>query len=194
MEPQPFARHWWAILLRGLVAIGFSVVAWARPGPTLAVLVVLFGAYAIGDGVVALAGAFRAGRREESWWLMAIEGLFGLALGVYTLTMPARALTIAFLVIGLWALCTGVLELIEAGRLRRLIPGEWLLMLSGLVRIVFGVVLMTQPGAAMLTLLWIAAGYALVDGIILVALSLRLRRHAVGRREAGAGPMTLHPA
>jgi len=158
MEQAPFARNWSALLLRGLVAIGFSVVAWARPGPTLAILVILFGAYAIADGLVALVGAVRAARREEGWWLMALEGVLGIALGVFTLSMPVKALSIAFILIAAWALCTGVLELLEAGRLRRHIPGEWLLMLSGFVRIAFGAILLTRPGAAALTLLWITAG------------------------------------
>jgi uncharacterized membrane protein HdeD (DUF308 family) len=194
MEQVTVGRNWWALLLRGLVAIGFSVVAWSRPGPTLTILVFLFGAYAIGDGVAAFIGAGRAARREEGWFLLVLEGVLGVALGIFTLSMPVKAMTIAFLLIAMWALCTGVLEIVEAVRLRRLIPGEWLLMLSGFVRIAFGAILLTRPGAAALTLLWITAGYALVDGILLVALSLRLRRHGAARRRVGTGGMTPQPA
>jgi len=188
------ARSWWALLLRGLVAIGFAIVAWARPGPTLAILVILFGLYAICDGIAALAGAVRAGRREEGWGLLAAEGFFGIALGLFTLMAPAKALTIAFVMIAIWALCTGVLEIIEAARLRRYIPGELLLVLSGVVRILFGVLLLARPGAGVLTLLWIAAAYALADGILLIGLSLRLKRHGTVRRQVGPGGITPQPA
>ena len=187
------SRNWWALLLRGLVAIAFAVVAWARPGPTLAILVVLFGAYAIGDGVVALVGAARASRRDEGGWLLAAEGLFGIALGIFTLRAPLHAMAIAFALVAVWALCTGVLELLAAARLRQHIPGEWLLMTSGLVRVAFGVLLFTRPAAGVLTLLWIAAGYALVDGILLVGLSLRLKRHHTATRGHVGGGLNAQP-
>lgn len=189
---EALARSWWTLFLRGLVAIGFAVVAWARPGPTLAVLLVLTGAYLVGDGLVALAGAIRASRRDESWGLLAFEGVLGILLGSFALARPVHAIAIAFVVIGFWALCTGVLELIEAARLRRHVPNEWLLALSGLVRLAFGVLLLARPGAGVLTLLWIAAAYALLDGIILVGLSFRLRRFA--QRHAGPTGMTPQPA
>ena len=187
------SRNWWALLLRGLVAIGFAVVAWARPGPTLAILVALFGAYAIADGVIALIGAARAARRDQSWWLTALEGIFGIALGAFVLSAPVRALALGFFLIAVWAICTGALELIEGARLRRYIAGEWMLMLSGLVRIAFGVLLMTRPGAGVLTLLWIAAAYALADGLLLVGLAFRLRHHGTTRRHLGSGGMTPQP-
>jgi uncharacterized membrane protein HdeD (DUF308 family) len=188
------ARNWWAMLLRGLVAIGFSAAAWARPGHTLAILLVLAGAYLIGDGVVALAGAVRAARRDESWWLMAFEGVLGLGLGIFALAHPAKAMAIAFLMVAIWALCTGVLQIIEAGRLRRVIPHEWLLALSGVVRIAFGLLLLSRPGTGILTLLWIAAAYALIDGLLLIGLSFRLRRLGQWREQRRVGgPMTPQP-
>jgi uncharacterized membrane protein HdeD (DUF308 family) len=187
------ARDWWALLLRGLVAIGFSVLALARPGPTLVALVILFGAYALGDGVVALVGAGRAAGRDESWWLRALEGVLGIALGLFTLLMPGHALAIAVVLIALWALCTGVLELIEATSLRREIRGEWILTLSGLVRLAFGILLLTRPHAGVLTLLWIAAAYALFDGILLVGLSFRIRRYTTKRERVATGGMTPQP-
>jgi uncharacterized membrane protein HdeD (DUF308 family) len=189
------ARNWWAILLRGLVAIGFSIAAWARPGPALAIILVMFAAYLIADGVVALVGAVRGARSDESWVLMAFEGVLGIALSAFVLARPVQAMTIAFIAIAIWALSTGVLELIEAARLRRHIPNEWLLMLSGLVRLAFGILLLARPRAGVLTLMWIAAAYALVEGVILVGLSLRLRHYAAGRqRRVGRGGATPQPA
>jgi uncharacterized membrane protein HdeD (DUF308 family) len=188
------ARNWWALLLRGLVAIGFSILAWARPGPTLAVLLVLLGAYLIADGVTALGGAMSAARRDESWGLIAFEGILGIALGAFALARPGKALAIAFVVIALWAMVTGLLEIIEAIRLRKYIPNEWLLILSGIVRIAFGALLLSRPAAGVLTLLWIAAAYALIEGIILVALSFRMRRLSQRIERRLGGGLTPHPA
>jgi uncharacterized membrane protein HdeD (DUF308 family) len=184
------SRGWWAILVRGLIAIAFAIVAWTRPGLTVAMLILLFGLYAIGDGVVAILGALRASDRGRSAWPLALEGVFGIALGIFALARPMSVVAVAFFLVAIWALVTGVLELIEASGLH--LGSEWLLTLSGVVRIAFGVLLFVRPGAGVMTLLWITAGYALIDGILLVGLALRLRR-AVERRDLGPGGLTPHP-
>ena len=191
---RPLSPHWPTLLLRGLLAIAFSVIAWARPGPTLAVPLVLAGAYLFVDGIFALAAAIRASRRDESFAFLAIEGVLGILLGAFALARPVHALAVAFVVVGFWALFTGFLELLEASRLRRHVPNEWLLAVSGLLRMAFGIVLILRPGAGVLTLLWIAAAYALLEGIVLIALSLRLRRVAHGRVDTtGARPTGVTP-
>jgi uncharacterized membrane protein HdeD (DUF308 family) len=192
MRDDTLAQNWWSLLIRGLVAIGFAVIAWARPGLTVAILLILFAAYVIEDGIMAIVGAVRAARREERWWPMAIEGVSGIALGLVTLLMPTTAIGVAFILVAIWALLTGVLELVAAGRLRHYIEGEWLMALSGVVRIAFGVLLLLRPAAGLHALLWITAAYAFVDGLILVGLSLRLRRFA--RPQARPGGMTPQPA
>jgi uncharacterized membrane protein HdeD (DUF308 family) len=192
MGDQALSRNWWAILTRGLVAILFALVAWARPGLTLAILIILFAAYVIEDGIMSLIAAGRAAKREERWWPLALEGILGIALGLFALLTPTKAISVAFVIIAVWALCSGVLEIIAAGRLRRIIAGEWLLALSGLVRIAFGVLLLVRPGAGLWALLWITAGYAFVDGVVLIGLALRLRHHA--RRPVSTGGMTPQPA
>jgi len=188
------ARDWWAVLLRGVVAIAFAAVAWARPGPTLAILLVLAGAYLIGDGIFALAGAIRAATRRESWWAMAFEGVLGIALGIFALARPGKAMMLAVVLVAVWAICTGVLELIESVRLRRFLPNDSLLAASGIVRLGFGVLFLTRPGAGALTLLWIAASYALIDGVLLVGLAVRLRNFRERRRQRPAGGgVTMQP-
>jgi len=196
MEPIPatLQRNWWAVLLRGLAAIGFSVVAWARPGPTLAFVVIVFGMYAITDGVVTFIGAMRAAHAEDRWLLMAAEGVFGVLLGLFTLLLPVKAMAIGFVFIAAWALCTGAIEVIEGARMRRHIRGDWLLLLSGLVRLAFGALLLSRPRAGVMTLLGIAAAYALVEGVILVGLSFGLRRHGAAPRRVGPSGMSAQPA
>jgi uncharacterized membrane protein HdeD (DUF308 family) len=193
MRDDALSRNWWAILTRGLVAIAFAAVAWARPGLTLAILIIFFAAYVIEDGILSIVAAVRAARREERWWPMALEGVLGVALGLFAIIMPTKAISVALVVVAVWALASGALELVAAVRLRRAIAGEWLLALSGLVRLAFGVLLLARPGAGLWALLWLTAGYALVDGLVLIALSLRLKRYAE-RPQAGAGGMTPQPA
>jgi uncharacterized membrane protein HdeD (DUF308 family) len=192
MRADLLERNWWAVLIRGLVAIAFALIAWTRPGLTLMLLLLLFAAYVIGDGILALVSAVRAARREERWWPMVIEGLASIALGLFPLLLPMKAASVAYLIIAIWAFVTGFLELIAGSRLRREIHGEWLMTLSGIVRLAFGVLLVLRPGTGVLTLLWITAGYAFIDGVILVGLALRLRLHA-RTQHAGRGGMTPQP-
>jgi uncharacterized membrane protein HdeD (DUF308 family) len=192
MREETLAQNWWSVLIRGLVAIGFALIAWFRPGLTVAILLVLFAAYVIEDGIMAFVGAVRASRREERWWPQALEGICGITLGLVAILLPAKALGVAFVLIAVWALVTGVLELIAAARMRRRIDGWPLMGLSGLWRLAFGIVLVLRPTAGLYTLLWVTAAYAFVDGIILVALSLRLKRRAE-QKQMGAGGMTPEP-
>jgi uncharacterized membrane protein HdeD (DUF308 family) len=184
--------NWWAVLLRGLIAIGFAVLAWMRPGLTVGLLIIFFGAYALSDGVLALVEAGRLARRDQRWWPLALEGVLGIAIAVVTFLAPVGTARFVFILIGCWAIVTGVFEWVAAGRLRRVIRGEWLLIVSGLLRIAFGVLLFTRPNAGLHTLLWLMAAYALAYGVVLVALSFRLRSHFAGQRPT-AGRMTPQP-
>lgn len=169
------ARNWWALLLRGLVAIAFGVLAWLQPAISLAALVLLFGAYTMADGVLG-AWAAVAGRREnEHWWLLLMWGLVGIGVGLLTFLAPGITALALLFYIAAWAIATGVLQIVAAIRLRKEISGEWLLVLGGLASVLFGVLLMGQPGVGALSLIWLIASYAVVFGILLVLLSLKVR-------------------
>lgn len=185
------AKNWGALFLRGLVAILFAIAAWGRPTATLAVLVILIGYYTLADGIIALIGAARAGQRKQAWFLLAVEGSLGVVLGLFVLTRPASAFAIALLIAAVWALSTGIVELFQAGSLRGKVHGRGLLVASGLIRIAFGILLFARPGRGVMTLLWIAAAYALIDGVVLIALSLRLRSQAA--RGDDLGPRGMEP-
>jgi uncharacterized membrane protein HdeD (DUF308 family) len=177
------SRNWWAIAVRGLLALGFGVVAFARPGFTLTLLVIIFGAYMLDDGVFAIVAAVRAARREERWWPMALEGVLGVVVGLLTFLVPTAAASVIFLVIAAWAVVTGVLEIIAGARLRKQIAGEWLLALSGLLRIALGVLLFVRPGQGLHALVVLTGSYAFAYGVVMLALSFKLkRRHAGGAR------------
>ncbi len=170
-----YAHNWWAVGLRGLAAIVFGVLAFIWPQIALTVLVLLFGAYALWDGVFAVIAALRFRSGEGHRWLLFIEGLAGIAAGLITFFYPGITAFVLLYVIAAWAIITGVMEILAAIRLRREIQGEWLLLISGLLSVVFGILLVIFPSAGALAVVWLIAAYAILFGILLIALAFRLR-------------------
>jgi uncharacterized membrane protein HdeD (DUF308 family) len=200
---------WWAIALRGLAAILLGIAAFVWPGLTLVVLVILFGAYLLVDGVLALV----AGGMTRSWllliegvasviagiltfvwpsitavvllvlvaggmtrsWLLLIEGVASVIAGILTFVWPSITAVVLLVLVAAWAIITGLIEVYAAIRLRRLIRNEWLLILGGVASIIFGVLLVVNPRAGLLALTWLVGAYALIFGVLLVALAFRLR-------------------
>jgi len=177
MDVALLARNWWLVALRGVAGIIFGILAFVMPGITLATLILLFGIYALADGVLDVIAAVRGGRRqEERWWALLIEGLVSIAAGVVALARPGLTAVVLLYLIAAWAIVTGVFELVAAFRLRHRITGELWLALSGVASIVFGVLIAMFPGAgALAVVLWIGA-YAIVFGALLLGLAFRLRR------------------
>jgi len=170
------ARWWWTFILRGVLAIAFGVLAFFAPGLGIAVLVGLFAAWALIDGATNLVAGFRSRGRDRSWWLAILEGIVGIIAGVIALLFPVYAAEALVLIIGVWAIITGILEIVAAIRLREQITGELWMGLAGLASILYGVVLFLFPGAGVLSLVWLIGGFAIVFGVFLVALGWRLRR------------------
>jgi uncharacterized membrane protein HdeD (DUF308 family) len=169
------SRYWWAIALRGVLAIVFGVLAFVWPGATLASLVLLFGAYAIVDGIASIVIGIREFGERERWWATLLGGVVSVGAGVITFMMPGiTALTLLF-VIAAWAIVRGILEIVAAVRLRHVIEGEWLLGLAGALSIAFGVFMIAFPGAGALAVVWWIAAYAIVLGLMLVALGFRVK-------------------
>ena len=174
------SQHWWAILLRGVAAILFGLIALAAPGVTLAVLVLVFGAYALMDGIGAIILGIKDYGDRQYWWATLVGGIVGVAAGLVTFLMPGITAVALLLLIAWWAIVRGIFDIVAAVRLRHAIEGEWLLALGGALSVAFGVVMMTFPGAGALTLiLWIGA-FAIALGVTFVALSFRVR--GAGRR------------
>jgi len=171
------ARNWWVILLRGVLAILFGVLTFIWPGITLITLVLLYGAFAFVDGVLSIVAAIRGGVPAPRWWL-ALVGVFGIAAGVLTVAWPGITAMVLLLFIAFWAIATGVMEIVGAIKLRREIDDEWLLIASGVLSVLFGCLLVFQPGAGALALILVIGSFAILFGILLVMFALRLRRHA----------------
>jgi uncharacterized membrane protein HdeD (DUF308 family) len=185
------ARNWWSLIIRGIAAILLGVVTFAWPGITLAALVLLYGAYALVDGVMAIIGAVRAVQSHERWGALLIEGIAGIVAAAITVAWPGiTALALVF-VIAAWAIVTGVFELVAAVRLRKYVTGEWLLALGGIASIAFGVLIIIAPLAGALVIaLWVGA-YTLVFGVLMIALGFRLRSWG---KTPHAGPSVAVPA
>ena len=175
IDVDTLSRNWWLVVLRGVLGIAFGIITFVAPAISLAALVLLFGAYAFADGVLAIATAVRRRGTTERWWILLLEGLVGIGAGLVTLFRPGITALVLLYIIAGWAVATGILELIAAVRLRKEIKHEWLLALSGIASVAFGVLIALFPGAGALALvIWIGA-YAFVFGALLVALGLRLR-------------------
>jgi len=169
------ARNWWLVVLRGVLAILFGVLAFVWPAVTLLTLIVMFGVYAIVDGLVAIGTSFSRAKDSPRWWVFLVEGVINIGAGVIALLWPGLATLVLVYMIASWAVITGILEIAAAVRLRDEISNEWVLGLGGFVSIVLGVLLFLQPAAGGLAIVWIIAGYALIFGVLLVILGFRLR-------------------
>jgi uncharacterized membrane protein HdeD (DUF308 family) len=183
ITPRPvltqLARSWWLVLLRGIAGIVFGLLALGWPGITLLLLVLFYGAYALVDGVFSLIAAF-AGKGEgaPTWWLILV-GILGIVAGLVTLFLPGISAVVLILVIGAWAVVCGIFEIIGAIQLRKEIDNEWLLILSGIVSVLFGLGVLVFPGAGALALVWLIATFAIAFGILWIVFAFRLRKHNV---------------
>lgn len=169
------ARNWWLLALRGVLAMLFGIMAILWPLMAFTVLAIFFGAYFLVDGVFALVAAF-LGRGSEPWWALLLEGLVGIIIGGLLLINPGFADEVLLIVIACWFIVTGIFEIVAAIMLRKAIVGEFWLVLSGILSVVFGVLALIRPVVAAITIAWLIGIYSIFFGAMLIALSMRLRR------------------
>ncbi len=172
------AENWWLLLVRGIAAIVFGVLAFIWPGITVIALTFLWGAYVLVDGAVALWAAIvgRGGEVAPRWWL-AVVGVAGILAGLLAFLAPGITAFVLLMFIAGWAIVIGILQIIGAVRLRKEIEGEWLLGLSGVLAVLFGIALVAVPGAGLLSMVWLIGAFAIVAGIVYIVLAFRLRKH-----------------
>jgi uncharacterized membrane protein HdeD (DUF308 family) len=174
-------RHWKALALRGLVAIAFGLAAIMRPAMTLWTLVLLFGAYAIADGVLAIASGITLHPRNDAWILL-LDGAIGVIAGIVAFIYTGMTALVLVDLIALWGLATGVLELILAFRLRHRLPSAGLLSLAGGASIALGVAILAWPAASAVAIILLIGSYAIVFGAACLLLAVELRRYVEGGR------------
>ncbi|MGZ3421076.1 MAG: HdeD family acid-resistance protein [Polyangiales bacterium] len=182
---EQIRRNWWMLLVRGLAGIFFGIGAFIWPGLTLALLISLFGAYAIIDGIAGIYSAIRYRKEIDAWGAMLLSGIVGVLAGIVAWVMPGlTALSLVYL-IGVWAIARGAFVIIGAIRLRKEIQDEWYLILSGGLSAATGLLLLFAPGAGALAMLWLIGSFAIVTGGLFCALAFRIRPH---HRESGVPP------
>jgi uncharacterized membrane protein HdeD (DUF308 family) len=168
------SRYWWATLIRGCVWVLFGVVVFARPGISLVTLTFLFGLFALADGIVNVMSAIGA-QEHENWWLLLLSGVLGIIVGALTFFNPGATALMLLFFIALWAIVTGIVEIVAAVQLRNEIKGEFWYGLGGLMSVAFGVFLLARPGAGALAVLWLIASYAMLFGTIQILLAFEAR-------------------
>jgi uncharacterized membrane protein HdeD (DUF308 family) len=170
-----FTSSWWALVLRGIAAILFGVLAFMWPGITLTALVFLFGAYALVDGAFSIVAGIKSYSEHKRWWLLLIGGCLSVAAGVFAFIVPAMTALILLILIASWAIVTGIFQIAAAIQLRKHITGEWLLALSGVVSVLFGAMLLYNPVGGALAVVWLIGAYSVFFGLLLLIFGIKLR-------------------
>jgi uncharacterized membrane protein HdeD (DUF308 family) len=168
-------KHWWQIAVRGFIALIFGVLVLAWPGISLFIFAIIFGAFAFADGVLTLVAGinYKAGAGQRAW--LFVRGICGIIVGLVTFFWPTVTEIALVLLIGAWALVTGVFELNFAFRSVKGTSTRWLFAVSGILSIILGVILLVRPIAAMLAVVWAIGAYAVIAGVVLIILGFRLR-------------------
>jgi uncharacterized membrane protein HdeD (DUF308 family) len=170
-----FFHSWRMLLFRGIVALGFGWATWLRPGLAVRSLVLLFAAFALLDGLLAIWAAWMRRRTDDEWWVLLLAGFVGVGIGSISILVPQLSLFALLFYVAAWAIASGTLLLVSAVRLRKLIKGEWLHSLAGLASIGFGLLILARPALGEAFLGWLLASYAAMAGVVLVVLALRAR-------------------
>ena len=171
-----FAKNWWVYIVRGVVALIFGLYAWFMPGLAMKVLLMFFGIFILLEGMFAIVGSLAGRKESEVWWLVFLEGLAGLVIGLLTLTRPGFVATVIVIFIALWAIWGGIFRIIAAIRLRKEIDGEWLLIFGGSVSILFGLMLFKHVGAGIVAISWLIAFFASMFGVLLISFGIKARK------------------
>jgi uncharacterized membrane protein HdeD (DUF308 family) len=172
------SRGWWMILLRAVIAILFGIMIFVQPGISLVSLVWAFGILVLADGVANVVMAIQGRNEHDHWWVFLLGGFAGVLVGLLALFNPAVTAVVLLFYIAIWAMVTGFLQIGAAIRLRKEIRGEFWLGLGGLASVAFGMLLVARPGEGALAVLWLIGAYALVFGVTLLLLALRVRGFA----------------
>jgi len=173
-----YRRYWWMLLIRGIVAVLFGLAAIVWPSLTALVLVYLFGAFAFVDGIVAVVVSLQERTIVPRWWVLLIEGIVGILIGILTFFSPTVTALALLYLIAAWAIITGILEIAAAFSMRRALVLEWTLAIAGILSILLGILLAIQPASGILAVVWIIGIYAIVFGVLLIIRAFQFRSAA----------------
>jgi len=169
-------RKWWVLLVRGVFGVLIGILAFARPGLTVLSIVLAWAVFAEADGIAALVLALTGHHPARSRWALMIAGFVGIAAGLVTIASPGIGVVVLLWVVAAWAIGRGIFQIIAALELRRLIDGEWLMIVSGALSVVFGITMIVEPIFGLRTLAYLIGLYASAVGLLEIALAFRVRR------------------
>jgi len=192
LDGSALGTRWWMLVVRGIASVSFGVLALAWPGISALALVLLWAAYALVDGVTAVAFAARAGEQGRRWGWLLFEGLVSIGAAIVTAMWPGITAFALLMLIAAWAVLTGIAEIVAAIELRHVIRGEWMLAVCGVLSIVFGVVTVILPGPSAMALVTILGAYAVVFGVLVTALGFRVHNWAAREKRALVGATPAH--
>lgn len=175
---QNIGKQWGWVALRGVVAVLFGILAMSMPGITLAALVLVWGAYALVDGIFALIAGWRIRDQNKPLWPLILAGVAGVAAGLVAFFWPGVTALVLLYIIAFWAIVGGAFQIVAAIRFRKEMQNEWLHGLSGVISLLFGIMLLAQPGEGALALIWAIGLYAVLFGVLLLVLAVRMKIHA----------------
>ncbi|WP_327090092.1 HdeD family acid-resistance protein [Nonomuraea sp. NBC_01738] len=174
---QEIARTWWLVLIRGICAIIFGILALFWPGITVYVLVIFFAAYAIVGGSFSLFAAFGHNVQSRAWLI--ISGIIGILAGIVAFVWPGITAVALLYIIAIWAIFTGIAEIVAGIAVRKQIDNEWIIIVAGVISVIFGFLLLIWPASGMLALTWLLGIFALIYGIAMIVLSFRVKKLAL---------------
>ncbi len=180
-----FAKSWWVYVIRGVLALIFGLYAWFIPGVAMKVLLMFFGIFVFIEGIVAIVGSIAGRKYSDVWWLVLLEGIAGLVIGLMTLTRPEFVATLIIIFIALWAIWGGLFRIIVAIRLRKELDSEWLLVFGGIVSMLFGLMLFKHPGAGILAVSWLIGFFASMSGVLLITFGIKAKKFQKETGSAG---------
>ena len=165
------SRRWWWILVRGIAAILFGIACFVWPGRVALSLVFVFGVYAIIDGAAMIV----FGRKLGNWFWYALAGIVSMLAGVIAIAFPVFTAGALVMVIGLWAIFSGIFQIMAGWSIRKDVEGEWVLFVGGVLAILFGILLFLRPGAGAAGIVWLIGMFLILFGILQIILSFKLK-------------------
>lgn len=167
---------WWLYAVRGLFALLFGLAAIFWPGLTIAILIAVFGIFVLVDGLMMLGVGIQARHTSPNWWSLVLQGILNVIIGLVAFFAPIATAMALVILVAAWAVVLGVLEIIAAIRLRRVLGNEWLLIVSGIISVLLGISLVMAPGAGIVVMAWIIGGFSLLSSVVLFSIAARLRK------------------
>jgi len=172
---RALASVWWVFLIRGIVGVALGVMIWLQPAASVAVLVLFFGAWMLVDGIFTSIGSIVRRHENPEWGWMLVSGILSLVIGLLTLRAPGVTVVVLVLFVAMWAMMLGISQIALGWRIRKEVSNEWMLYLSGAVALLFGFMVMWNPAAGAVSVLWMIAFFSMLFGISMIVLSFRLK-------------------